>query len=195
MEEKQPLETLTYTISLEEYEKGFVLFQKRYVFPKNYIMTAAFAIVAALYILQIVENPAYSTAWVMLFVCLFFIALIWYNVFKIRKSLINSIKNIKEDTYVTNVYGDGLVISEKIPEEEISPENPPAEIPPKEISFSSDRPDVIENAEMFIIYIKKQMFYAIPKRCLSQQQEEVLRNALKEAKDVKFIDKLKKEKA
>lgn len=75
MEEKQPLETLVYTISLGEYERGFILFQKKYVFPKNYIMTAAFAIVAALYVFQIVENPAYSTAWVMLLVCLFFISL------------------------------------------------------------------------------------------------------------------------
>ncbi len=195
MEEKQPLETLVYTISLGEYERGFILFQKKYVFPKNYIMTAAFAIVAALYVFQIVENPAYSTAWVMLLVCLFFISLIWYNVFKIRKSLINSIKDIKEDTYEAKVYNDGLEISVKTEKDEISGEETLPEIPAKEISFALDKPDAIENAEMFVIYIKKQMFYAIPKRCLSPAQEEVLRNVLKESGDVKFIDKLKKEKA
>lgn len=189
MDENEVLQTLNYTISVDEYERAFIIFQKRYVFPKNYIMTALFGVIIVLYIQQLFTDPTYMTAWILGGVCLVFIALIWYNAFKIRRSLMRSIKDIADDRYTTAFLPDGLRIQTEIAvtdeaAEEYNPE-------PRKISYINDKVQILENGEMFILYLKKQMFYVIPKRCLSESEIAFLGEEFAEKLQKDFI-RLKK---
>ena len=189
MDEKQALQVLNYTISVGEYERAFIAFQKRYVFPKNYIMTVLFAGIIVLYAQQIKTDPSYTMAWVLLAVCIAFIILIWYNVFRIRKSLVNSIKEIQDDKYTSTFFEDGLMIQTEITGTDETQEA--MEIQPKRIYYELDSPDVLENSEIFILYLKKQMFYVLPKRSMNDREIEFLRTEFSEKLEKKFIQTTK----
>ena len=62
-DENKVLAVLNYTITVNEYEAAFREFQKKYVYPKNYIMTAGFAIILVVYIWQLIKDPSYQIAW------------------------------------------------------------------------------------------------------------------------------------
>lgn len=189
MDEKNLLQTINYTINIQEYEKAFIAFQKKFVFPKNTIMTAAFIIIIILYVNQLYQDPTYKMAWILIGVCAAFIALIWYNAFKIRKTLIKSIKDIKDDKYTTNIYDDSIVVQTELAQNELTDGS--IDIEPKTILFIDDNPEVAENDEMFIIYLKKQMFYVIPKHQLMADQIESLSKIFEEKLDKRFKKSIK----
>lgn len=202
--EGQPLTTLEYTIKTEEYITAFVAFQKKYVYPKNYILTAIFAAIAILYGNQIYVDPSYSIAWLLIGMCVLFVAQMWFNTYRVRKKLATSIKEIADDKYTTNVFENGLRIStvfgdvsesastdtavEAVPVQENTElaekkpdyddydnyDNIVEEVPPKEIFFDRDKPNIISAEGMYIIYLKKRMFYVIPKRALSESDSTIL---------------------
>lgn len=189
--EGQPLTTLEYTIKTEEYITAFVAFQKKYVYPKNYILTAIFAAIAILYGNQIYVDPSYSIAWLLIGMCVLFVAQMWFNTYRVRKKLATSIKEIADDKYTTNVFENGLRIStvfgdvsesastelaEKKPDYDDydNYDNIVEEVPPKEIFFDRDKPNIISAEGMYIIYLKKRMFYVIPKRALSESDSTIL---------------------
>lgn len=179
------LADLHYTITVDEYDRGFRCFQKRYVYPKNWVLTAVFGILFLLYVQQAALDPTYTFAWVLMAVCLIFIGVLWINPIKIRKTLIKSIENIKDDRYTTYLYPDGAVICTEAVQEE---GEEPLEIPPRKLSYALDAPEVLEREDMFLIYLKKQMFYVIPKHCLKVEelQEELLRREFTEKLGKRF---------
>lgn len=185
MDEKEALQTLDYTILTEEYEKAFISFQKRYVFPKNIVMTVLFGGIAVLYGQQILVDSSYTAAWVLLAVCLAFIVLIWYNAFKIRKSLTHSIQEIQGDRYTMQVLEDGLLIRTKVANTDETDEN--TVIEPRRILFETERPEITDTADLFVLYLKKQMFYVIPKRCLTTEQAAFMQEYFQQRLGKKYV--------
>lgn len=202
------LTEITYTTSSKEYEKAFIAFQKRYVYPKNTVITIIFALVAILYGEQVVRMPSYALGWALMAICAAMIVIIWYNPMRIRKTLVKSIQMIEDDVYVSYLYPDGLVIQTIITEDEVqenaeiepsqegsdSEDNQEQEddtvIPAKKIIYYLDKPDIINREDMFIIYLKKQMFYVIPKSGLSEQDIFILKEQFKQ-QGHSYIDKEK----
>lgn len=190
-----PLATLEYTIKSEQYGKAFIAFQKKYVFPKNYILTGIFVIIIFLYANQIYHDPSYSIAWLLIGMCIIFIGQMWFNTFRTRSKLMTSIKEIADNRYSTLVFEEGLQISTLLPEY-VEPEpalelatdtgitqhrdpydddeNIITEIPPRQIVFARDNPHIISGEDMFVIYLKKQMFYVLPKNELSDADVNML---------------------
>lgn len=181
-DENKVVAVLNYTITVNEYEAAFREFQKKYVYPKSYVMTAGFAIILVVYIWQLIKDPSYQIAWFLSIVSLFSIVFMWYNPHKIRKNLIKSIGHIKDDRYTTEISESGIKISVEISETDETNED--VEIEPTFISYELDSPEVIENNEMFIVYLKKKMFYVIPKRDIDDGQRRILSDV--------FIEKLGK---
>lgn len=171
-DENKVVAVLNYTITVNEYEAAFREFQKKYVYPKSYVMTAGFAIILVVYIWQLIKDPSYQIAWFLSIVSLFSIVFMWYNPHKIRKNLIKSIQHIKDDRYTTEISESGIKISVEIAETDETNED--VEIEPTFISYELDNPEIIENNEMFIVYLKKRMFYVIPKRDIDDGERKIL---------------------
>ena len=108
MIEKELITTVNYTINLSEYDKAFKAFQKKYVFPKNIAMTTIFTVIIAMYINSLTKDAAYTMGYILIAVCLGFIFVIWYNTIRISRTLIDSIKDIEDDKYTTNIYDEGI---------------------------------------------------------------------------------------
>ena len=90
--EKEPVLSFEYDVKNEEEERAFIAFQRKFVYAHNWKITAAFGVVAALFIVSIVRNPSGYLNWVLAFICLAIIVLTWYNTRRIRKYLMQALK-------------------------------------------------------------------------------------------------------
>ena len=98
-----------------------------------------------------------------------------------------SICHIKEDRYTTKISNVDIEINTEIGE--IDETNEDVEIPPKIISYEFDAPEIIELSDMFVVYLRKQMFYVIPKREMNAEQEGIISNIFKEKLGKKYFVK------
>lgn len=180
--EKEPVLSFEYDVKNEEEERAFLAFQKKFVYAHNLKITAAFGVVAVLFIVSIVRNPSGYLNWVLAFICLAIIVLTWYNTRRIRKYLMQALKPLEDDKYVFTLYDDSFKI-ETLPTEEEKQEEDFTPVPPRIVGFEDISLNVLENDEMFIIILKKETIYVLAKRVMNEQQQETLRKTFSELLD------------
>ncbi|WP_295207730.1 hypothetical protein [Ruminococcus sp.] len=180
--EKEPVLGFEYDVKNEEEEKAFIAFQKKFVYAHNWKVTAAFGVVAALFIVSIINNPSTYLNWVLAFICLAVIVLTWYNTRRIRKYLMQALKPLEDDRYIFTLYEDSFKI-ETIPTEEEKQEEDFTPVPPRIVNFEDISLNVLENDEMFIIILKKETIYVLAKRVMSDGQQKILRKTFSELLD------------
>ena len=187
--EKEPVLRFEYDVKNEEEERAFIAFQRKFVYAHNWKITAAFGIVAALFIVSIVRNPSGYLNWVLAFICLAIIVLTWYNTRRIRKYLMQALKPLEDDKYVFTLYDDSFKI-ETLPTEEEKQEEDFTPVPPRIVDFEDISLNVLENDEMFIIILKKETIYVLAKRVMNEQQQETLRKTFSQLleSDYEMID-------
>lgn len=169
-----PKLSVTYDIKNTEEEEAFVEFQKKFILKSNILKTVAFGILAILFIYQIVKAPDNFASWLCMVVCLAVIFIVWYNPIKIRKTLMQSLKPLEDDRYIFKLYENKFSIETVISQEEIDQaikdgEEPP-NIPPRIVSFGDIGLSVFEKDNLFIIFLKKESIYVLPKRCLTENE-------------------------
>lgn len=187
--EKEPVLSFEYDVKNEEEERAFIAFQRKFVYAHNWKITAAFGIVAALFIVSIVRNPSGYLNWVLAFICLAIIVLTWYNTRRIRKYLMQALKPLEDVKYVFTLYDDSFKI-ETLPTEEEKQEEDFTPVPPRIVDFEDISLNVLENDEMFIIILKKETIYVLAKRVMNEQQQETLRKTFSQLleSDYEMID-------
>ncbi len=177
--ESLKLSDLSYTITVDNYDKAFFEVQKRFEFPRNIVFTILVLLVAIYNVFVAIERyPDNNNQIMVVAVSVIFIAILWFTPMKRRKTLREALSTIDDDSYETEIYEDKIKISvvPKVNEETGETE----EIAPKILFYEADLPYIMEIPDAFIIYIKKQMFYVIPKKYLSDEQTELLRNQFRE---------------
>lgn len=175
-----------YDVKNSEEDEAFRVFQKKYVLRKNVIKTAAFAVLALGFGYSSYKYPSSSLNFILTGVCIAAIAVIWFNVRYIRISLLNALKVLEDDRYIFKLYDDRFTI-ETIATEEEKQEEDYAPIPPSVIMLDDEMFDPVETEDKFILIIRKETIYVLPKRCMNEQQAETLRKVLIDKK----IDKNK----
>lgn len=187
--EKEPVLSFEYDVKNEEEERAFIAFQRKFVYAHNWKITAAFGIVAALFIVSIVRDPSGYLNWVLAFICLAIIVLTWYNTRRIRKYLMQALKPLEDDKYVFTLYDDSFKI-ETLPTEEEKQEEDFTPVPPRIVDFEDISLNVLENDEMFIIILKKETIYVLAKRVMNEQQQKTLRKTFSQLleSDYEMID-------
>lgn len=161
----------------EEEDKAFLFFQKKYVYKKNWIKTAGFGILAVGFAVSAYKDPSMTVNYMLLGVCLAAIAAIWYNTKKIRRSLMEALKMLEDDRYIFSLYEDSFVIETIIPEEEKNEEGF-VPIKPNIEKLSDEGLDITEHEDMFVIIVKKETIFVLPKRCMSEEQIKILSEKL-----------------
>ncbi len=168
---------IKYCVTLEENRSAFILFQKKYVFPKNIIMTIGFAIIFAVYVYLVMKEPTNNFYWLLVGMSGVFGIMVWVNSFMIRRNLLKSLATLRDDTYETTFYEDKISIqnvTELVDEE--TGEN--IEIKPTEIMLA-DGVQITEADDLFLIYLKRsKIFYVIPKKNITADELPQVRKAL-----------------
>ncbi len=191
-----------YHIPLELFRKAFTAFQKRYVYPRNYLMMAIFLLVFCFYCYFIVtgtdsDRPIYC---MIAMLCLVMCALQWFNPRKIRRNLMEAVKEIEEDQYRLRIFPEYLEIGTILPEEEASREEKEADglfdDAPEE-NFTGTRiyynkgMHLTEYKDFFMLYQKKSMFYVIPKSAFTEEETEIMRVHFSQRLEKSFAQKLR----
>ncbi|NMA79477.1 MAG: hypothetical protein GX967_02390 [Clostridiales bacterium] len=165
IDEGEPLITFEYDLTLKENDDAFRIFQKKYVMRRSIIYTIIFLILAAFYLESVIKTPNYTLGYGLLGVCIAIIFYVWYNPVKIRRKLIEALSDIKDDRYTCEIYDEYIKITTILPEEQ---EEDVIQSEPTRLYFAIDDFEIVNSIDMFIIYVKKQVIYILPKRCIEQ---------------------------
>ncbi|MGN0613590.1 MAG: YcxB family protein [Porcipelethomonas sp.] len=179
-EAERIIEKKRYSIPFEMFEEAYNVFQKKYVYPRNMIMCGILILVAIGNIINIVIGNAGTVGYVLVMACLALAAVNWYNPKKIKKNLLVSIRGIENDVYTLEVLPEKLVVGTVLEpaDEEREPEEYEAvfgETAAQEDIEASDiyvnnTLRVTERENFFLIYIKRSMFYIIPKNVFTDEE-------------------------
>ena len=197
MEEK--LLQIEYSMNLDEISDGFKLFQRKYQLRRTILFTIVYVIALILGIDFLIRdiNNFYGYVLVGLSAGLIFYA--WYKPVLIRRKMISTISSLTEETYISEFYKDKIKITTRIlPEDEANPEENSEAVEKSDaeqnfgeesqkeedvvttLYFGSDYLDALENENMFLLFVNKRLIYIYPKRCLSDEEQDKLREILKE---------------
>lgn len=168
-------ETAPYQINYDLYVSAYKCYQKRFVFPKNRILQLVLLILAVDFGYHGAVNPNNKMAFFMLALCAALIFILWYNPRRMRRSVMDVIRETEKDEFIFSMDEEKMTFStvpseyvQDIPNDEIAPN------PPTEIYFDKDL-SVIEKHEFFLICRGKQVFYVLPKYALYDNQAEMVR--------------------
>lgn len=186
-----------YNITNREEDMAFRAFQKKFTLMPNMIKTILLAVICGLFIQQVISNPDYTLGWALAGVSFALIVFTWQNQRKIRTNLLEALKELEDDKYEFELYENYFSIKTILPEDEITEieensdeqEEMPKEIPPRLIYFGKEDIEVLENRELFIIFLKKQTIYTIPKRCINAMEITELRKIFSEKLEEDFVIK------
>lgn len=194
--EDEALVKKRYSIPYELFGEAFTVFQKKFVFPKNWIMTGLLLLLAVGNILNIIFGKGDTIGYVLVLVCIALAFINWYNPRKLKRSLMESVKGIENDVYTLTIYPERIVIGTVLePENEKEPkeyEEVFGEIPVKEDIADTEiylnkNVKVIERKKFFMIYIKRSMFYVVPKELLTKEEIEIMNLHFQKQLDKNFI--------
>lgn len=194
--EDEALVKKRYSIPYELFGEAFTVFQKKFVFPKNWIMTGLLLLLAVGNILNIIFGKGDTIGYVLVLVCIALAFINWYNPRKLKRSLMESVKGIENDVYTLTIYPERIVIGTVLePENEKEPEEYEevfGEIPVKEDIADTEiylnkNVKVIERKKFFMIYIKRSMFYVVPKELLTKEEIEIMNLHFQKQLDKNFI--------
>lgn len=180
------LVSIEYDVKNDEEGQAFLLFQKKYVYKKNWIKTAVFAVAAVLFIISIGRNPSQPMNYILASICIAGIFIIWYNTKRIRISLLEALKLIEDDKYIFTLYNDRFSIETILAENTDENGEKIAPVEPRIVYFSDTLIDIIETEKMFVIILKKDTIYVLPKRCMNQGNENVIRDKFLEKNSERF---------
>ncbi len=107
---REPMLQKSYHIRLELFQKAFVDFQKRFVYPRNWLLTVILGAIAAVYLNSVLKDPSNMLALVLMVVCIAMIAILWFNPKKVRRTLFASMQELENDTYHVRFSEGGMTI-------------------------------------------------------------------------------------
>ncbi len=110
LNDREPLLQKSYHIRLELFQKAFVNFQKRFVYPRNWVLTVILGAIAVVYLDSFTQNPSGMLAPALMVVCIAMIVILWINPKKVRRTLFASMQELENDTYYVRFFEDGMTI-------------------------------------------------------------------------------------
>ena len=187
---EKSLLSFEYNVKNTEEEQAFKAFQKKYVYKGNIIKTCLFGIVALLFLVSFIRNPKEYLNPVLMFISLAFIFVIWFNTFKIRKSLLQALKVLENDKYIFTLYDDRFSIETILDESEFDEDEEIPTVSPRIVYFKDTDIHVIEQTEMFILILKKDTIYVLPKRCFDENVSKELHDKFKSTLGEDYEDQI-----
>ncbi|MBQ8967360.1 hypothetical protein [Ruminococcus sp.] len=175
----EPLTSFEYNVKNDEEEEAFTVFQKKYVYKRNWIVTGLFAVVALMFAVSIIKDPSGYLNWVLCFISLVMIFTTWFNTFRVKKYLMKALASLEDDKYRFTLYDDCFKIETVFTEEEMAAEDF-VPVKPRIVRFEDISLNIIENSRLFIIILRKETIYVLSKRVIEEKDQTLLRDKLKE---------------
>lgn len=183
-------ETAPYQISSDTYSEAYKIYQKMFVYPKNYVFQAILLLLAVDFGYHAGKDQSNTIAYLLCFVCIAFIFILWYNPKKMRRSIMDVVREMEGDEYTFTLTEKKMIFRtlapehiQDMPDEEIPP------VPATELYYSKEL-RVVEKYEFFLICKGRQVFFVLPKSALYDDQAEKMRDAFEKNLGKRFRCKI-----
>ncbi len=185
-EKKASLVSFSYDNTLEEIDGAMKCFQGKFKSKRSGFMTAAYALLTAAVIAAIVMNPTSVFAYAALIFCGFGLV---YNITdkkRARSKTLDALRDMNPEDYRAEFFEDRIEIETVIKPKEnevhvkIDEDADDEIISPLKTTFipGNDLLEFLENEESLMLVFNRQQIYCFPKRCLSAEQEDAVRDYL-----------------
>ena len=191
---------IKYSMTLDEIGEGFSLFQKKYQFKRNIIYTVVYLIALVLGVDFVIRDNANFYGYLLIGIAGGMTFLTWYKPVMIKRKLLATLSSLSEETYISEIYSDRIVITTVIQQDESADREEAGEDksavseqagnseekqsePTEDVTelfFGSDYIDALENDKMFLLFVNRRLIYLYPKRCLTDEEQERIRGILTE---------------
>lgn len=191
---------IKYSMTLDEIGEGFSLFQKKYQFKRNIIYTVVYLIALVLGVDFVIRDNANFYGYLLIGIAAGMTFLTWYKPVMIKRKLLATLSSLSEETYISEIYSDRIVITTVIQQDESADSEEAGEDksavseqagnseekqsePTEDVTelfFGSDYIDALENDKMFLLFVNRRLIYLYPKRCLTDEEQERIRGLLTE---------------
>lgn len=174
-----------YKIPFELFREAFTAFQKKFVYPRNYIVMGVLFLVMCVYGYFLVyggENANRGLYCMIILFCAVMLIFQWWNPKKIRRNLLEGVREIEDDEYRLRIFPEYLEIGTMLPPETegqaesdaLFDDAPTEDFSGTRIHYNKGM-HVIEYPGFFMIYQQKTMFYVVPKAAFSEEELEIMR--------------------
>lgn len=160
-----PILQKEYSIPPHMYDSAFKDYQRKFIYPINYILTAILAVIAIAGIVMVATGK--SAVFVVLsLICVAVIVGIWLNTSNVRKKFVQDVAKVKDERQTVQFFDEGIVVT-IIPKNNATGEK-------TVIDFSKDDIKLLDKRYYFIVIIKKVTFRIIPKKVFDATEETML---------------------
>lgn len=181
-----PIVEFSYDNTLEEIDGAMKSFQQKYKGRRSMLSVAAYGILTVAVIVAIVLNPTSVFAYAALLFCGFGLVYSLTDKKRSRKKTIDALKDMNPEDYSARFFEDRIeietVIRPKANEVHVKIDEDADEeiISPLKTTFiiGQDLLEFLENDESLLLVFNRQQIYCFPKRCLSLEQENAVRDYL-----------------
>lgn len=182
----EPIVQFSYDNTLEEIDGAMKSFQLKYKSKRGFLSIAAYGILTCAVIVAIVLNPTSVFAYAALLFCGFGLVYSLTDKKRARKRTIDALKDMNPEEYSAQFFEDKIEIETrirpKVNEVRVKIDEDADEdiISPLKTAFilGQDLLEFLENDESLMLVFNRQQIYCFPKRCLSVEQENVVREFL-----------------
>lgn len=183
-----PVVQFNYDNTLEEIDGAMKSFQAHFKSKRNIFSIVAYSLITAAVIVSIVINPTSVFAYAALLFCAIGLIYSITDRSRARKRTIDALRDMNPEDYTAAFYDDRIEIDTVIKPKanevrvKIDEQADDEAISPLKTTFiiGQDLLEFIENDESLLLVFNRQQIYCFPKRCLSVEQEDKVRNFLTE---------------
>ena len=195
----------SYSIENKYEGEAFTEFQKKYVIKKTIFRTVLYFIIMILFAIPLFDNPKDSFSIAMIGLIFAIICIMWFNIYLVKKRLLDSLKELENDKYQCTVYDDRFTIKTieckslqmamdnaediEIEEDEVLPPKKVEDLPASVIKFGEVPIFAVEKSEIFVIMYGKKTIYVFPKKNMTEENILNVRDIFKEKLSDNFVIK------
>lgn len=184
----EPLLSFCYDNTLEEIDGALKSYQQKFGTKRRAVLLIAYCILTVAAIVLIIMDHDNILPYAALVFCIFNLYFNLTDKKRMRKKIIEAIKDTNPEDYTATVYDDKIEIDTiiKPKENEIKMDEENDEdieniAPIKSVFiFGTDMLDFAENEDSLLLIAARRQTYCFPKRCLTKDQEDKLRDILTE---------------
>ena len=184
--EQEPIAKFSYDNTTDETDGAMKSFQKRFSKKRGRASLIAYLLLSLAVVVGIVFNPTAVPLYFALAFCGFGLFYTATDQKRTRKRVIKALEDMNPEEYCCTIYPEKIeletVIKPKINEVELKiDEEADEEIitPLKTVfKFGEDLLNFSENSESLLLIFNRRQIYCFPKRCLTTDQEDKIRDFL-----------------
>lgn len=172
-------QTPPYTVPEELYEASYRLYQRKYLLWKNGLLEGILTLLAADFIITAVKDPSNGLTYFLLTLCIVLIGLLIFHPLRIRRRVMDAVREMGEIPYVAALSEQEIVIQTLTEGEQGE------EIPPTVLEYD-EKMQIVEAELFFLICEGKERFYVLPKKALYDEQIFAMRRFLRQKLGKRF---------